>query len=338
MKPRVVVSNRIHDEVRDLLADRFEVDVNDGPEPYAPAELARRCADADALLAFMTDRIDAAFLAACPRLKIVACALKGHDNFDVAACSARGVWVTIVPDLLTVPTAELAIGLAIALGRRILEGDARIRAGMFRGWRPILYGTGLAGATVGIVGMGAVGRAIARRLVGFEPRIVYFDPRPLPADDARALGAARVTWDELLSESDVIMLAVPLGADTFHMIDARALARVKSGARLVNAGRGSVVDEQAVAAALASGRLGGYAADVFEMEDWARPDRPETIPPALIADRVRTAFTPHIGAAVASVRLQIETAAACDIIDALEGRAPRHAVNRPRGANLAAAG
>ena len=174
MRAKVVVTNPIFPETAALLAERCVLGVNPGPEPWPVEEVRRRCADADGLLAFMTDVVDAAFLAGCPRLKVVAGALKGWDNFDVAACTASGVWLTAVPDLLAAPTAELAVGLAVGLCRNALAGDRAVRAG-FKGWRAQLYGTGLAGSIVGVAGMGRVGRAVARRLAGFEAaELLYF--------------------------------------------------------------------------------------------------------------------------------------------------------------------
>src|SRR5262249_50430826 len=153
--PRIIISNWVHDEVITRLRAVGEVDANHRRSPWSAGELAKRTAAADALLAFMPDRVDADFLKLCPRLKVVACALKGLDNFDVEACTDAGVWVTIAPDLLTNPTAELAVGLAIGLARRVREGDTLVRAGSFKGWRPVLYGTGLDQSVVGIIGMGA---------------------------------------------------------------------------------------------------------------------------------------------------------------------------------------
>jgi phosphonate dehydrogenase len=327
VKPKVLITNWVHAEVVEFLAAAADVDANGAREPWPDAEVKWRARDADAVLAFMTDRIDAAFLAECPKLKVVACALKGHDNFDLAACTARGVWVTIVPDLLTAPTAELAVGLAIALGRKIREGDLYVRSGGFGGWRPRFYGMGLDDSTVGILGFGAVGRAIARRLIGFGCRILWTDLRQ--AEGAAVAGTSRVPLGELLAESDFLFAAVPLTPDTLHVIDGAALARMKRGALLINAGRGSVVDEAAVAAALGEGRLGGYAADVFELEDWARPDRPRTIPAGLLASEARTVLTPHLGSAVDRVRRDIALTAARDIVAVLAGAPPANAINRP---------
>jgi phosphonate dehydrogenase len=323
-KLTVVVSNRVHPEVVAWLSGGFEVIANQTPNPWSPATLVRHCADAAGLLAFMTDRIDAEFLRACPRLTVIACALKGFDNIDVAACTARNVLVTIAPDLLTAPTAELAVALTLALCRNVLRGDAYIRSGAFRGWRPHLYGLGLQGSTVGLVGMGAVGRAIAQRLTGFGPRLIYTDPLVPAADHA-----VPVPWEQLLGESDVLIAAVPLTPATTHLIDTRALARMKPASYLVNVGRGSVVDEDAVADALAGGRLAGYAADVFAMEDQGRTDPPRRIPQTLLDHRDRTVFTPHLGSAVAAVRREIEMSAVRDIVEALAGRIPASAINKP---------
>jgi phosphonate dehydrogenase len=270
-------------------------------------------------MVFMPDSLDDAFLRECPNLKIVAGALKGCDNFDVEACTRLGIWFTIVPDLLTEPTAELALALLLGLARNVLPGDRLIRGGEFQGWRPILYGTGLAGSTVGIIGFGAVGRALALMLQGFSSRVQYYDPS---VDGSKPL-------DVVLASSDFVLPLLPLTAETFHLLGRGALAGMKRGAYLINVSRGSVVDEEAVADALESGHLAGYAADTFEMEDWALPNRPREINPRLLRNTDRTLFTPHLGSAVASARLQIELAAANNILQALRGERPSGAINNP---------
>jgi phosphonate dehydrogenase len=266
-------------------------------------------------------------LEACPDLQIVAAALKGYDNFDVAACTRSGVWFTIAPDLLSEPTAELALGLLLGLARHILPGDRFIRTGEFLGWRPQLYGTGFTGKTLGIVGMGGVGQALAQRLLGFDLKLVYCDSRPLPRDEEKAWRLVRVPLAELLKTSDFVVLAVPLNSATLRLIDAATLDLMKPGGLLINPCRGSVVNEQAVAAALAAGRLKGYAADVFEMEDWALAERPGGIPGALLQNTGQTLFTPHLGSAVAEVRRDIALEAARNILQALRGEKPRGAIN-----------
>ena len=325
--PTTVLTHRVFPETVALLRDRTHVITNDTDGSLPAEELQRRCRDADAMMAFMPDRIDDAFLADCPKLKIVACALKGFDNFDVDACTRRGVWVTVVQDLLTVPTAELAIGLLIGVARHVLTGDRDVRSGAFTAWRPTLYGTGLAGRTVGIVGMGRVGQAIAQRLHGFGVDLLYADERPLDPLSAATLHATRAGFEALVCRADYIIVAAPLTSGTKHLIDADTLSMMKPGAILVNPGRGSTVDELAVADALADGRLAGYAADVFEFEDWARPDRPGAIPQKLLAQTAKTLFTPHLGSAVLDIRKAIEAEAATSILEALRGDRPDGAVN-----------
>ncbi|HFE6819217.1 TPA: phosphonate dehydrogenase PtxD, partial [Klebsiella pneumoniae] len=205
--------------------------------------------------------------------------------------------------------------------------DAFVRSGEFQGWQPQFYGTGLDNATVGILGMGAIGLAMAERLQGWGATLQYHEAKALDTQTEQRLGLRQVACSELFASSDFILLALPLNADTQHLVNAELLALVRPGALLVNPCRGSVVDEAAVLAALERGQLGGYAADVFEMEDWARADRPRLIDPALLA-HPNTLFTPHIGSAVRAVRLEIERCAAQNIIQVLAGARPINAANR----------
>lgn len=323
MRPRILVTNWVHETTLQQLSLLGDVDANDTRTPWPRDEVMRRAEKADAIFAFMTDCIDAPFLAHCKRLRVVACALKGYDNFDMNVCSAAGVWVTIVPDLLTEPTAELAVGLAIGLARNIRDGDALVRSGQFDGWRPVLYGTGLDGSVVAIVGMGRVGRAVAQRLSGFGCRMLGVDPAAETPP-----GMIKVGLNRALETADYVILCAPLTPGSRHLIGADALARMNADTLLINVGRGSVVDESAILAALESGNLGGYAADVFEMEDRALPDRPKSIDERL-RTHPRTLFTPHLGSAVTEVRQAIEMRAVDNIADVLEGHRPRDAINEP---------
>ncbi len=304
---RAVITQRVFEQTIDLLSPHAEVII--GPPAI----------DADALMVFMPDSLDEEFLRRCPNLRIVAGALKGCDNFDVEACTRLGIWFTVVPDLLTEPTAELALALLLGLSRNVLAGDRLIRSGEFQGWRPTLYGAGLAGSVIGIIGFGAVGRALSRMLQGFSCRVQYHDPS---VDGS-------VPLKTLLASSDFVLPLLPLTTDTFHLFDRDALARMKRGSYLINVSRGSVVDEEAIAEALEAGHLAGYAADTFEMEDWARRDRPREISPRLLQLTDRTLFTPHLGSAVASARLEIEIAAANNILQVLRGERPSGAINNP---------
>ena len=334
MEPTVVITHRIHDSVLATLSQHCHVVANQTPDTLDRAEVIARCRNADALMAFMPDFVDAAFLQAAPRLKVVGAALKGYDNFDVRAFDDAGVWLTFVPDLLTIPTAELTLGLTIGLARHVRAADAHVRSGAFRGWQPQFYGKGIAGSTIGILGMGAIGKAVAERLGGWGANLHYADHRGLDGEHERRLGLTRVPMEQLLAASDIVILALALTSDTLHVINEESLKRVKRGALLINPCRGSIVDENAVLAALERGSLGGYAADVFEMEDWARADRPRHISPALLAHPA-TLFSAHIGSAVAEVREAIELRAAENILAVLNGQTPPDPANSTPPAMLA---
>lgn len=329
MKSKIVITHLVHQQVIEYLSEKCHVIPNDTHETLPQEEILDRARDADAIMTFMPDSVDEAFISACPKLQVIGCALKGYDNYDVDACTRRGIWVTNVPDLLTIPTAELTIGLLIGLTRNIMPGDRFIRSGEFNGWRPTLYGSGLTGKTLGIIGMGAVGRAIAQRLVGYELNILYTDPAPIAPELEKQWSLTRTSLSELLSRSDIVVPVLPISKDTHHLINADAVAQMKQGTYLINACRGSVVDEEAVATALNAGKLAGYAADVFEMEDWGRTDRPRGIPLALLGNTTQTLFTPHIGSAVDEVRLQIELEAAKNILQVLNNERPQGAINNP---------
>ena len=327
-RPEILVTHRVFPETAALLRRSGRVVVPARAAALSPAVRRRHARTAAALLAFMPDHVDERFLAGAPNLRIVAGALKGYDNVDAAACARRGVWLTIVPDLLTAPAAELTIGLMIALGRSVRAGDRLMRTGRYDGWRPRLYGRGLAGETVGLVGMGAIGAGVASRLGAFGATLLYADPVALSRAAEQRLRLTRLPLDRLLARAGYVVLAAPLTRQTHHLLDARRIARMRRGALLINPSRGSLVDEAAVAAALATGRLGGYAADAFEMEDLRRDDRPRAIVRALRAHPT-TLFTPHLGSAVVAARRAIERRAAENILDCFAGRPPRDAVAGP---------
>ncbi|MEI8145321.1 MAG: NAD(P)-dependent oxidoreductase, partial [Alphaproteobacteria bacterium] len=215
MKSKIVVTHWVHAETIERLSGSGRVVTNETRETWPREQLMREVTDATALMAFMPDAVDAAFLSAAPKLKMIACALKGFDNFDLAACEKAGVMVSIVPDLLTEPTAELAIGLAIGVGRQLRAGDTLVRSGEFKGWRPVLYGMGLNGATVAIVGFGAVGRAIAAKLPAFGATVIAVDPRAAPYD-----GVEFLPLKSALARADFVIMAAPLTPDTRHIINA----------------------------------------------------------------------------------------------------------------------
>jgi phosphonate dehydrogenase len=322
-RSKILVTQRIHEDVQRRLSAHGELDMNTGPDPWPASEVIRRAAQATAIMGFMTDQVDQNLLRAAPQLEIVACALKGFDNFDVQACTRAGVWLSIVPDLLTEPTAELAVGLAITLARHVRQGDTYVRSGNFAGWRTHFYGTGLHGSVAAVVGLGHVGRAIVQRLSGFGcARILGVDPDAAPPE------VERVSLETAARQADFLFVAAPLTATTHHLVGEPQFAQARAGQLVINIGRGSVVDEAAVLRALKAGRLGGYAADVFACEDWQLDDRPRVISPELLAQD-NTVFTPHIGSAVHRVRVAIEQSAADNIIAVLQGGSPPDAINMP---------
>jgi phosphonate dehydrogenase len=335
MPPKIVITNRVHPDVIELLQARCRIEVNLEREPWSCGEIIERARDAIGMMVFMTDCIDGDFLTRCPNLRIIASVLKGYDNFDVDACSQNGVWFTVVPNSLTAATAELTVGLMIGISRHLVEADAYVRRS-YEGWRPIFYGHGLEHSTVGILGMGAIGQAVAKRLRGFDCRTLYFDERQITAHEAISLGVRFAPFDELLKTADFLVIALPLTGRTQHIINADAISNMKQNCYIINSARGSIVSEEAVADGLASGKLAGYAADVFEMEDWARKDRPKAICPRLIEDARRTLLTPHVGSAESRARYVAEMEMARSVLDYLDGRAPRGAINNPSISRLPA--
>lgn len=328
MKPKLVITHKVHDEVLEMLEPHCDLITNQTTFSLSRNETIQLAKDADAIMAFMPDRVDAAFLQACPNLKVIGAALKGYDNFDASACTANNVWLTFVPDLLTVPTAELTIGLMVGLIRHVRAADQYVRSGYFKGWRPQFYGLGVEDSTIAIIGMGAIGQAIAQRLSGWNANLIYTDQYPLVPEDQVTLKLEFFSLDDALAKANIVIMALPLNSQTQHLINEQRLQQMLPGSYLVNPCRGSVVDEAAILRMLKSGHLGGYASDVFEMEDWAREDRPDEIDQKLLA-HPNTLYTAHIGSAVSKIRLAIEKRAAENILRVLHGEQPLDPANNP---------
>jgi glyoxylate reductase len=279
--------------------------------------LLAELAGADALVSLLDVAVDQELLDAGPRLRIVANCAVGFDNVDVAAATRRGVVVTNTPDVLTDATADFTFALLFGAARRLVEGDALVRGGAWRGWAlDLLIGGDVSGRTLGIVGMGRIGQAVARRARGFAMQVLYAGPRPVAAADQ--LGARRVPLDQLLAASDFVTLHVRLSPETRHIIDAAALARMKPTAYLINTARGACVDEAALAAALARGALAGAALDVFAAEPAVHPDL-RASPRALLA--------PHIASATHHTRARMAELCGQAVAAVLSGSRPVHVVN-----------
>ncbi|MCC6223874.1 MAG: D-glycerate dehydrogenase [Thermoleophilia bacterium] len=312
---RVYVSCRLPEPIPEELARSFAVTAHPGAAPPSRAELLAGCAGHDGLLVTPLERVDAELLdAAGPQLRVVANHAVGYDNVDVAAATARGVVVANTPGVLTRATAELTLALLLALLRRIAEGDRFLRRSAPWIWSPVfMLGTGLDGKTLGIVGLGRIGREVARLGEAFGMRVVYASPRPQEAP------WPRLELADLLATADVVSLHCPLGPATRHLIDAPALATMRPTAVLVNTTRGPVVDEAALADALSAGTIAGAALDVYERE-------PEVHPGLLGLDQV--VLSPHLGSATVETRVAMGRLCVAALETALlEGRCPDNALD-----------
>lgn len=318
-KPRVLVTREVFDETLDYLRAHCEVIDNQKDQPYAPEALAAALADCDGLMCALTDRVDAALLAHAPRLKAVANIAVGYNNIDVPACTARGVMATNTPGVLDDSTADLAWALMLGTARRITEVERRIRAGEWTGWRLKQWlGVDVHHATLGIVGMGRIGQAIARRALGFEMKVVYHNRKRIAPELERKCNAAYVALDELLAQSDFIVLQVPYSPETHHLIAAAQLKKMKPSAILINSTRGGVVDDAALVAALQDGTIRGAGLDVYENE-------PKIHPEFLKLDNV--VLAPHIGSSTEATRKAMAMLAARNLVAALQGHVPPNLVN-----------
>lgn len=320
MKPAILVSRIIPEEALALARQRAEVDLHPGPHPLPKSELIARLKDKQGLVCLLTDRIDAEVFASAPRLKVVANVAVGYDNIDVASATARRVVVTNTPEVLTETTADFAWTLLMAVARRLTEADQYVRAGKFTRWElMLLLGNDVHGKTLGILGFGRIGRAIARRALGFRMRVLYHDAVRADPGTERELGATFVDKATLLRESDFVTLHAPLLPDTRHLIDAAELRLMKPTAYLINAARGPLVNEAALVQALKERWIAGAALDVYEEEPKVHPDLLH-LPTVVLA--------PHIASASAETRLKMATMAVENCLAVLEGKPPLTPVNR----------
>ena len=319
MKPRVLVTRHVYPAAIAMLQEECVVDYHDTHDVLPKDRLQKKLQHADGVVCQLTDAIDAEVIAAAPRLKVIANVAVGYDNVDVAAATARRIPVTNTPGVLTEATADLTFALLLATARRLPEAERYLRDGKWQRWDvDLLCGTDVFGRTLGIVGLGRIGRAVARRARGFGMRVLYSGPRPAPDDVAAELQATHLPLDTLLAQSDFVSLHVPLRDDTRHLISVERLCRMKRHAILLNTSRGPIVDEAALVAALEEGLLGGAGLDVFERE-------PQVHPGLLALPNV--VLLPHVGSATVTVRTLMCTLAAKNCMAVLRGERPDHPVN-----------
>jgi glyoxylate reductase len=304
----------------DFLEARFDVDLFEGDGAIPREELLRRVAGKDGIVSVLTERIDEELLdAAGPRLRVVANHAVGYDNVDVEACTRRGVLVTNTPDVLTETTADMAWALLLAAARRIAEGDRLVRSGTPWIWGPtMMLGADVHRATLGVVGFGRIGRAVARRALGFEMRVLYHSRSRAAEEIERDLRAEHVSFERLLAESDFVSINASLTPETRHLFDEDALRTMKPTAVLVNTARGPLVDEATLARALREGWIGAAGIDVYEREPEVHPD---------LAACDNAVLVPHLGSATVGTREAMGMLAAENLKVALDGRRPPTPVN-----------
>jgi glyoxylate reductase len=313
--PKLFIARTLLGDALERLEEVAEVSVWPEPQPPTPEEFLENASGADAILTMVSDRVDEAVLEHCPSLRVLANLAVGFDNYDVAALTRRGIPAGNTPDVLTDSTADMAFALLLASARRVVEARETLLAGKWTMWDPaLMLGLELSGSTLGIVGMGRIGQAVAKRALAFSMRVLATSRIERPIE-----GVSYVDFETLLRESDVVSLHVALSETTHHLIDARALEMMKPSAILVNTARGAVVDQAALAVALTNGTIGGAALDVYEREPVALDD------PILRAPNL--VVSPHIGSATLPTRNAMGHRAADNLIAGLAGERLPYCIN-----------
>src|SRR5208337_1846962 len=310
-KPRVYCSHELFEEARKILEITCDVEYWTQAERPPREEVLRRVRDKEGLVCLLTERVDEGLLRAAPKLRIAANVAVGFDNIDVEACTKRGVVATNTPRVLDETTADFAWTLLMAVARRLGEGEQLARSGNWKGWNlDQLCGADIWGKTLGIVGFGRIGRAVARRAMGFNMKVIYTDAMRAPEDAEKPVNATFQDMNTLLAEADFISLHVPLLAETRGLFDAPKFFRMKRTAFLINTSRGPVVDEAALAHALESGKIAGAALDVFENEPFIHPG----------LKRPNVVLAPHIASASIETRTKMSCMAAENVVALFKGQ------------------
>lgn len=319
MKPKVLVTREVFDDVLEYLSKHFDVESNQADTPMDAETLAASLSGKQGALITLIDRIDGKLLARCPGLKAVCNIAVGFNNIDLSACTAAGVMATNTPGVLDDSTADFTWALILAATRRVVESDVHLRSGGWKGWYLKQFlGADVHHAVLGILGFGRIGRKVAQRALGFDMTVLYHSTRQAPPDVERSLNAAFVSKEELLARSDILTLHVPYSLSTHHIIGGPELAMMKQSAVLINAARGGVVDDAALIEALKNGRIAGAGLDVFENEP--------ALNPALISMK-NVVLTPHIASSSAATRHAMAMLAARNLVAALTTGKPPNLLN-----------
>jgi len=317
-KPRVYCSHELFEEARKILDATCDADYWTQAERPPREEVLRRVKDKEGLVCLLTEKVDEGLLRAAPKLRIAANVAVGFDNIDVEACTKRGVVATNTPGILDETTADFAWTLLMAVARRLGEGEQLARSGNWKGWNlDQLCGADIWGKTLGIVGFGRIGRAVARRALGFNMKVIYTDAVRAPEDAERAVSATFRDMNTLLAEADFISLHVPLLEETRGLFDAPKFFRMKRTAYLINTSRGPVVDEAALVAALESKKIAGAALDVYENEPFIHPG----------LKRPNVVLAPHLASASLETRTKMAVMAANNVVSLFHGQMPPNMVN-----------
>jgi glyoxylate reductase len=317
-KPKILATHLLFPAAQQILNANCDVDYWTGPERPPREELLRRVHDKDGLVCLLTEKVDASLLSAAPKLRIASNVAVGFDNIDVAACTQRGVVATNTPGVLDETTADFAWTLLMAVARRLIEGEELARSGNWKGWDlDQLVGTDVWGKTLGIVGFGRIGKAMARRALGFHMKVLYADAVRAPEAVERELRAEHRDLGDLLAQADFVSVHVPLLPDTRGLFDASRLSKMKPTAFLINTSRGAVVEETALVQALEAGKIAGAALDVFEKEP--------SIHPGL--RRRNVVLAPHIASASIETRTKMACMAAQNIVALFTGQRPPNMLN-----------
>ncbi len=317
-KPKVFATHSLFDAARQILQESCEVEYWAKPERPPREEVLRRVKDKEGLVCLLTEKVNDELLRAAPKLRIAANVAVGFDNIDVAACTRRGVVATNTPGVLDETTADFAWTLMMAVARRLGEGEALARSGNWKGWDlDQLVGTDVWGKTLGIVGFGRIGKAVARRASGFQMKVIYTDAQRAPESLEKELKAEFREMNALLAESDFVSVHVPLLPETRGLFDAPKFYRMKPTAFLINTSRGPVVDEAALVAALESGKIAGAALDVYENEPFIHPG----------LKRANVVLAPHIASASLETRTKMACMAAENVAALFKGQRPTNMLN-----------
>ena len=317
-KPKVFATHSLFEAARQILQETCEVEYWAKPERPPREEVMRRVKDKEGLVCLLTEKINEEFLRAAPKLRIAANVAVGFDNIDLAACSKRGVVASNTPGVLDETTADFAWTLLMAVARRLSEGEALARSGNWKNWDlDQLVGTDVWGKTLGIMGFGRIGRAMARRASGFQMKVIYTDAMRAPADVEKALNAEFREMNALLAESDFVSVHVPLLPETRGLFDSPKFYRMKPTAFLINTARGPVVDEAALVAALEAGKIAGAGLDVYENEPFIHPG----------LKRANVVLAPHMASASLETRTKMACIAAENVVALFAGQRPPNILN-----------